>query len=101
MYIVNHYHTDFSLVDLATHLGFSVAYTSTLFKHITGENFKDYLNMYRIKKAKEILETETIKIHELAARVGYTNANSFIRMFKRYEAVSPGQYIKDAEKKNG
>ncbi|MNC54140.1 HTH-type transcriptional activator Btr [compost metagenome] len=57
--------------------------------------------MYRIKKAKEILETETIKIHELAARVGYTNANSFIRMFKRYEAVSPGQYIKDAERKNG
>ncbi len=101
MYIVDHYHTDFSLVDLATHLGFSVAYTSTLFKHITGENFKDYLNMYRIKKAKEILETETIKIHELAARVGYTNANSFIRMFKRYEAVSPGQYIKDAERKNG
>lgn len=98
-YIVNHYHTDFSLVDLAGYLGFSVAYTSTLFKQITGENFKDYLNMYRIKKAKEILETETIKINELAARVGYNNANSFIRMFKRYEAISPGQYIKDTEKK--
>lgn len=99
-YIVNNYHTDFSLVDLAEYLGFSVAYTSTLFKNITGENFKDYLNMYRIKKAKEILENENVKINDLAAMVGYNNANSFIRMFKRYEAISPGQYIKNVEKNN-
>jgi AraC-like DNA-binding protein len=99
-YIVNNYHTDFSLVDLAEHLGFSVAYTSTLFKNVTGENFKDYLNIYRIKKAKEILQKENIKINELAARVGYNNANSFIRMFKRYETISPGQYIKDLEKRD-
>ncbi|WP_185602275.1 helix-turn-helix domain-containing protein [Paenibacillus sp. 598K] len=94
-YIVNNYHTDFSLADLAEHLGFSTAYTSTLFKSILGENFKDYLNMYRIKRAKQLLAEEQLKISDVAARVGYTNVNSFIRMFKRYEAISPGQYAKN------
>lgn len=98
-YIKEHYHEDISLEEVATHLNLSTGYFSTIFKKETGENFKGYLNKYRVKKSKEILIDEpTIKIKDLSLKVGYFNVNSFIRMFKKYEGLSPGEYAKDMNK---
>ncbi len=94
-YITEHYHEDISLEEVSTHLNLSTGYFSTIFKKETGENFKGYLNKYRAQKAKELLEENpNIKIKDLAIRVGYYNVNSFIRMFKKYEGTSPGEYAK-------
>lgn len=95
--ITENYASDLSLQYLAEHFNLSAGYISTLFKTHTGENFKDYLNIYRVKKAKEILSRENVKINDLALRVGCTNSHTFIRMFKKYEGVSPGQYLKEQE----
>ncbi|MDF2922528.1 MAG: hypothetical protein K0R57_1442 [Paenibacillaceae bacterium] len=96
-FITENYASDLSLQYLAEHFNLSSGYISTLFKSHTGENFKDYLNIYRVGKAKEILSRENVKINELALRVGCTNSHTFIRMFKKYEGVSPGQYLKEQE----
>ena len=59
-----------------------------------GENFKEYLNIYRIKKAKEIIKQNNyVTVKELSAMVGFNNSDTFIRVFKRYEGTSPGQYL--------
>lgn len=98
-YIQNHYHEDISLEEVATHLNLSTGYFSTIFKKETGENFKSYLNKYRVKMAIEILaENPGIKIKDISLKVGYFNVNSFIRMFKKYEGVSPGEYGKKLNK---
>lgn len=96
-YIQEHYQQDLSLQHLAERFSLSPGYVSALFKSGTGENFKDYLNLYRVKKAKEIMGRESIRINELALRVGCTNSHTFIRMFKKYEGVPPGQYLKEQE----
>jgi two-component system, response regulator YesN len=96
-FIAENYAADLSLQYLAEHFGLSAGYIGTLFKSHTGENFKDYLNICRVTKAKEILSRENVKISDLALRVGCTNSHTFIRMFKKYEGVSPGQYLKDRE----
>jgi two-component system response regulator YesN len=96
-FIAENYAEDLSLQYLAEHFGLSAGYIGTLFKSHTGENFKDYLNICRVTKAKEILSREDVKINDLALRVGCTNSHTFIRMFKKYEGVSPGQYLKDRE----
>ncbi|NHN29900.1 helix-turn-helix domain-containing protein [Paenibacillus agricola] len=94
-FIHQYYNKDLSLNDIAQQFNFSPSYVSTLFKNYTGENFRDYLNNYRVKKAKEIMNGKpNIKIQDVALMVGCNNANTFIRMFKRYEGVSPGQYGK-------
>jgi two-component system response regulator YesN len=94
-FIHNNYHKDISLVDLSERFNASPAYISILFKNYTGENFKDYLNMYRVNKAKSLLSENTnLKINDLAGMVGCNHPNTFIRMFKKYEGVSPGQYAK-------
>ncbi|MCR8631617.1 helix-turn-helix domain-containing protein [Paenibacillus radicis (ex Xue et al. 2023)] len=97
-FIHKHYDQDISLNDIAEQFNYSPSYISTLFKNHTGDNFRDYLNNVRVKRAKEIISGERgVKIQDLALRVGCNNANTFIRMFKRYEGVSPGQYAQNLE----
>ena len=94
-YIHSHYNEDISLLDIGGHFNLSQCYTSTLFKDTTGENFKDYLSRYRIKKAKEILAQDPgIKNNELAKMIGCNTVATLFRLFNKYEGMSPGQYVK-------
>jgi two-component system, response regulator YesN len=93
-YIHENYQNDISLSDLSEHFHLSSSYISTIFKSETGENFKEFLNRYRIQKAKEILSSQNIKVNSVAEMVGYNNVNTFIRLFKKYVGLSPGQYEK-------
>ncbi|MCQ8211347.1 helix-turn-helix domain-containing protein [Cetobacterium somerae] len=93
-YLENNYSKDFSLEDLSDYLGFSFRYTSLLFKKNMGDNFKNYLNLFRVNKSKEIIQNDkTIKIKEVAELVGYNSSNTFIRIFKKYEGVSPAKFF--------
>ncbi len=93
-YIHENYNKDISLTDIAEEFNYSLGYISSLFKEHLNENYKDYLNKYRIKKAKELLQrNKKLKIKEVSKLVGCNNVNTFIRMFKRYEGISPGMYI--------
>ena len=46
----------------------------------------------RIQAAKELLADPNIVIKDVAARVGFENINTFFRVFKQFEGVTPGQY---------
>lgn len=95
-YLEDNYAKDFSLEDLSDYLGFSFRYTSLLFKKNMGDNFKNYLNLFRIKKAKEIIRANRgVKIKDVAEMVGYNSSNTFIRIFKKYEGVSPARFFLD------
>ncbi|MGG1516942.1 helix-turn-helix domain-containing protein [Paenibacillus oryzisoli] len=83
---------ELSLAKTADYFSMSPPYLSTFFKQQTGYNFTDYLNRLRIQQAKELLADEKHTIQEIAHRIGYNSANTFIRIFKKYESVTPGQY---------
>lgn len=93
-YVNAHYGEDISLDLLADKLNITSAYLSTYFKEKTGMNFSDYLNGMRMNIAKDMLQNSSIKIQDVAVRVGYHNVNSFIRMFKRYAGLPPGEFRK-------
>lgn len=93
-FIEDNYMIDVSLENLADYLGHSLKYTSILFKKVMGDNFKNYLSLYRIEKAKKIVsENHNLKIKEIAELIGYNSSNTFIRIFKKYEGISPGKYF--------
>jgi two-component system response regulator YesN len=96
-FIHENYVTDLSLTDVANHFKLSEGYVGKWFKERTGENFKDYLNMYRVRIAKQLLDEKYMKIDDLAKMVGCNNAITFTRMFKKYEGISPSQYGKRSE----
>jgi AraC-like DNA-binding protein len=92
-YMHEHYRFDMSLTDMAAHFNLSPNYISQLIKEQTGESFKDYLSEYRIKRAKQIMDEHAdMKINDVAGMVGWNNANTFIRAFKKHEGITPGQY---------
>jgi AraC-like DNA-binding protein len=93
VYIHEHYHrSDLSLNLLASEFRLSVSHLSKLFKEHTECNFIDYLMDLRMGKAKEQLaETEAL-IREIAEQVGYTNVNSFVRIFKKTTGLTPSEY---------
>lgn len=93
-FLEENYMIDISLDNLADYLGHSFKYTSVLFKKVMGDNFKNYLNIYRLEKAKEFMEyNKDLKIKDLAELVGYNSSNTFIRIFRKYEGISPGKYF--------
>lgn len=91
-YIHENFNRDISLDSLASELNFHPVYLSRVFKKETGVNFSEYLTEYRMKKAKEWLETTNMKVAEIAEELNYTNPTAFIRTFRKQYGMTPGQY---------
>lgn len=77
---------------IAEEFDMTPTYISRLFKEQTGEVLLDYINKVRLEKAKELLKSGELNIGEIAAQVGYGNSNTLIRIFKKFEGITPGQY---------
>ena len=67
-------------------------YLSELFKKEVGEGFYDFLTEYRIKVAKELLITTNLKVYEIATKVGYNDAITFGRAFKKVTSYTPNSF---------
>jgi AraC family transcriptional activator FtrA len=62
------------------------------FKSALGTSPKSWLNQQRINLAKQILETETLSVEQLANKVGYENGITLRFNFNKYVGVAPSQY---------
>ncbi|RST79996.1 response regulator [Blautia sp. SG-772] len=91
-YIRNHYQESISMEYVASSLGITPEYLSTLFNREMGENFTTFLKKFRISHAKRLLKGTDKKIYEIAAEVGYADPKYFNRVFKEVEGISPGDY---------
>ncbi|NQX67281.1 AraC family transcriptional regulator [Paenibacillus alba] len=92
-FIDAHYmHSDLSLNYLASEFKLSVSHVSRIFKEQTERNFIDYLMDIRMSKAKELLAGSDMLIRDVSGVVGYTNVNSFVRIFKKSTGFTPGEY---------
>ncbi|MBE5040049.1 helix-turn-helix domain-containing protein [Ructibacterium gallinarum] len=88
----NYAEYNMSLNLLADTFGLSIPYLSKIFKAYTQKTFTDYLIEIRIKKAAELLVSTNKKVNEISEMVGYPNASSFIRIFKKYYFMTPIDY---------
>lgn len=92
-YVVHNFQYDISLNELASHKYFmNPSYLSRLFKAGTGMNFSKYLIMYRMERAKELLENTAFRINEVAGYVGYNDPSYFIQTFKKHYQMTPEQF---------
>lgn len=92
-YIDEHYSdSSLSLNGVAEYLGVNSSYLSRLFTEALHVHFNDYLNACRVEEAKKLLMTNRLTVKEIGYRTGFNSVQNFIRVFKRYENVTPGQY---------
>ena len=78
-----------SMADLC-HL--SPSYFSKLFHREVGESFSDYVGRRKAGYAKKRLRETSSTVTEIAAELGYLDASYFIKMFKKFEGITPAQY---------
>ncbi len=87
------YHTNISVSDIASELGFDRSYFSTFFKEHTGSSPYAYLTGLRIRRACDLLAESSLSVCEVSERVGI-DPHNFSRIFKREVGVSPAKYTK-------
>lgn len=94
--VLNHIHEfymeEMSLKSLGRKYNIHPGYLGKLFNKETNETFTDYINKYRIQKAKEMLKETNLKVHEIARGVGYWETGYFHKQFKKYVGISPTDY---------
>ncbi|MEK5029982.1 helix-turn-helix domain-containing protein [Paenibacillus sp. FSL R7-0302] len=90
----NYADPDFSLTHVADSFAMNTKTVSRIFKEEIGENFVDYLARLRMEEAKRLLTGTSEPVQSIAERVGYLYPMSFIRVFKKLEGITPGEYRK-------
>lgn len=101
-YIHENFRDNIMLNDLADQFNISPKYCGILFKQLSDNNFKDYLNRYRIEQAKKFIqERPSLKTKDLSVMTGFNSSNTFIRVFGKYTGTTPQRYAEQIiEKQN-
>jgi len=90
----NYQDANLNISRIGEHFGMTPTYLSKLFKDQTGKGLLDTINEQRLETAKQLLKDPHNTIKWVAAQVGFHDINTFIRTFKKYEGITPGQYQK-------
>lgn len=91
-YILNHYHKDLSIEEVAEVVDLSISHFCTLFKQVSGYTFLEYLTECRMEKAKYILKNTSVKVYQIAPLVGYQDPKYFTQVFKRATGRTPSEF---------
>ena len=62
------------------------------FKAATGYSPLAYVQALRVEEAKQMLETNSAPVDAIGREVGYEDASSFSRLFRRLTGIPPGDY---------
>lgn len=76
---------------LAEKVDMNLAYVGRTFKQYMGVSLPDYIHTVRIRECKKLL-AQGVSVKAAAEKVGYVDSKSLIRIFKKQEGITPGQY---------
>lgn len=85
---------DISLTDAAALVHLNPSYLSQLFKQQTGGKFVDYVIEMRMEEARKLLIKTSLRVSEIAERLGYGDISYFSSTFKKLTGCSPLEYRK-------
>lgn len=97
-YIKDNYREKIYLSDLAEQTNLNEQYFCRLFKKAIGHSPMEYINEYRIKQTRRLLEETNLSVTEICLECGYNNLGNFLREFRKYTGTTPLQYRKNTEK---
>jgi YesN/AraC family two-component response regulator len=85
-----------TLKDAAECVHMNPSYLSQLFKQQLNKKFVDYITELRIEESKRLLLNTSLRMSEIAERVGYSDLAYFSNNFKRITGCSPSEFRKSA-----
>tara|TARA_R110002126_G_scaffold66768_5_gene169571 strand:+ start:688 stop:1824 length:1137 start_codon:yes stop_codon:yes gene_type:complete len=92
-----HIYTDNTLnrEKVAEQLGISPGYVSQIVNCVTGDNFANYINKYRVEAVKEMIsdfEYENYNLLTMGLESGFTSKTTFYKAFKKVTGQTPNEY---------
>lgn len=91
-YLEKHHQEPLSIERLAKHLGYSRSRVFEMFKSETGLTPNDYLRRVRIEKARQLLESTSRSVTEIAFETGFSSGQYFCTVFRHYTGATPQTY---------
>ncbi|MEZ2585920.1 helix-turn-helix domain-containing protein [Kluyvera intermedia] len=83
-----------TLSDVASHTGMSYSWFSRLFKKVSRHNFKEYLTLVRLNKARTLLRDTRTPITDISHSCGFQEHKYLIAAFNKYCGLTPTEYRK-------
>jgi YesN/AraC family two-component response regulator len=91
-FIHEHYDEPISRADMARHVSITERYLTHCFRQEMNITPMAYINRYRVKRAKMLLEHGNLNITEVALAVGFSDGSYFNRVFREEVGLTPGAY---------
>ena len=91
-FLHEHFAEKITIPDLAARAYLSVSRYSHLFRRVKGVPPGQYLQQFRIGKARELLISSTLSVGEIAVRCGFDDLFYFSNLFRRLTGISPRGY---------
>ena len=85
-----------SVAAVAEDIGISYIHFFRLFRSYTNESPGRYIKRMRVDHAKELMFNATTNITESALRSGFGSLQSFSKVFKKLEGVSPRSWLQSS-----
>ncbi len=77
------------LAAIAAYAEVSKNHLSWEFSRETGENLSTFISRVRVEAAKQLLSDTALKTYEIAERTGFSNVETFCRVFKKIAGSTP------------
>jgi AraC-like DNA-binding protein len=85
---------ELSLAKLAETSGLNIHLASKAINECSGGNFYDWVNLYRVEKAKLLLLESNAQVSKICYDVGFNSKSTFYAAFKKVTGLTPGAYRK-------
>lgn len=99
-FIQSNYCNPVKVTDVAEYVCINRSYLYTLFQNYLGMSPQQFLTIFRITKARELLESTTYSIESIALSCGYSDAMVFTKAFRSLLGLSPSKYRRECRKEN-
>jgi transcriptional regulator GlxA family with amidase domain len=91
-WIAQHYQRQDIVAELVRQSGLPKRSFDRRFRAATGYSPLAYVQTLRIEEAKQLLETSSTAVEQVGREVGYEDAASFRRLFRRLSGLGPSDY---------
>ncbi len=85
---------DLSIQKLAKLISTKPNYLSQVINQYHGKHFRDFINSYRVEKAKELLQNTDLIIEAIAYDTGFNSTSTFYTAFKKETGMTPKKFRK-------
>jgi AraC-like DNA-binding protein len=91
-YLHKHYQETIKMNDIGQAILFHPDYLTRCMQQVTGLSPIQYLNKYRISRAKQLIATTNETLSSIAHEVGFVDSTYFSKLFRKIEGMTPIEY---------